>query len=242
MSNLKISQNFHRFWRISLGVLLIGFMCTTYALGAEVLLVVGKKKLKGTDLSIKTILKNNGHTVTVAKGDAVKSSDARGKDLVIISDSVLALHVNSKFQGSQVPVICLDPWLLDDLGMTAEVKLKNFGRKRRQQNILIIDPDHPLAASYSGKIQVSSESFYMGWGVPGEKAIKIATLEKDSNKCPIFAYETGSEMPGGVAPARRAGFFLSKKAGDSITPEGWFLFNAAVDWATTTPDAVAKTK
>ncbi len=242
MSNLKISQNFHRFWKISLGVLLIGFMCTTYALGAEVLFVVGKNNLKGTDLTIKKILKKNGHAVTVAKCDAVKPDNARGKDLVIISDSVLALHVNSKFQDSQVPVICLDPWLLDDLGMTAEVKLKNFGRKRRQQNIKIINPDHPLAASYSGKVQVSSESFYMGWGVPGEKAIKIATLESDPNKCPIFGYETGSEMPGGVAPARRAGFFLSQKAGESITPEGWFLFNAAVNWATSTPDAVAKAK
>ena len=242
MASHRMVQKGNYFWKTTLGVVLVFLMFTTYAFGADILLVVGQKNLKGTDLSIKKVLQNNGHKVTVAKCAGVHSEDAQDKDLVIISDSVLALHVNSKFRDSQVPVICADPWLLDDLGMTARVKLKDFGRKRRQQNIKIIAPDHPLAASYSGKIQVSYENAFMGWGVPGEKAIKVATLEEDSNKYPIFAYEAGSEMPGGVAPARRAGYFLSKDSANSMTPEGWFLFNATVSWAIEKPEAIAKAK
>ena len=231
MSTEKISKNMYRRWKTFLGVVLIFFMFAGFAFGAEVLLVVGKRDLRGVDLTIQEILKNRGHSVIVLKDEAVRSEDVCGKDLVIISDSVLALHVNSKFRECSVPVICSDPWLFDDLGMTAKVKLKDFGRRHRQQNIKIINPKHPLAAYYSGEIMVSSKAFFMGWGIPGKKAIRVATLKQDPGKCPIFAYEAGADMPGCVAPARRVGFFLSKDAGESITPEGWFLFNAVVDWA-----------
>jgi hypothetical protein len=82
----------------------------------------------------------------------------------------------------------------------------------------------------------------MGWGVPGETAIKVAALENDPNKSTIFAYEAGSEMPDGVAPARRAGFFLLKDDRESVTSESWFLFNAVVDWAISTPQVAVSVK
>jgi len=71
----------------------------------------------------------------------------------------------------------------------------------------------------------------MGWGVPGGNAIAVAALSKDPDKCTIFAYDTGVEMPGLVAPARRVGLFLFRDTANSFTAEGWSLFDSAVDWS-----------
>jgi hypothetical protein len=49
-------------------------------------------------------------------------------------------------------------------------------------------------------------------------------------------------MPDGVAPARRAGFFLLKDDRESVTSESWFLFNAVVDWAISTPQVAVSVK
>ena len=69
------------------------------------------------------------------------------------------------------------------------------------------------------------------WGVPGIEAIKIATLDNDQTRCAVFAYDKGAQMTGMLAPAKRVGFFLYRKMTSYLTPEGWALFDAAVDWA-----------
>ena len=48
----------------------------------------------------------------------------------------------------------------------------------------------------------------------------------------VFAYERGSEMLGGRAPARRVALFLGNgRVIRSLTPDGWRLFDAAVAWS-----------
>ena len=78
----------------------------------------------------------------------------------------------------------------------------------------------------------------MGWGVPGENAIAIAGLSNDPHKCTIFAYDAGVEMPGLVAPEKRVGLFLFRDTAESFTPEGWALFDAAVDWSISKTETV----
>jgi hypothetical protein len=92
----------------------------------------------------------------------------------------------------------------------------------------------------SDNVKVSSKSFYMGWGVPGDDAIPVAALKKDPGKYTIFAYETGAQMPGTVAPARRVGLFLFRGAAKNFTPDAWALFDAAIDWSIKGSDAVAR--
>ena len=48
----------------------------------------------------------------------------------------------------------------------------------------------------------------------------------------IFAYDTGESMVSMNAPARRVGFFPAKDTFNSLTTDGWRLFDAAVKWAT----------
>ena len=98
--------------------------------------------------------------------------------------------------------------------------------------IAISSSSHPLAAGLSGTVTVLSSSDVMYWGVPNGNAAKVATLTGDSNKATLFAYESGSSMPGLTAPAKRVGFFLGDNSGTKLTNDGWQLFETAVSWAT----------
>lgn len=71
------------------------------------------------------------------------------------------------------------------------------------------------------------------WGKPSSNAIVIARIP-GTDRAPIFAYEAGSPMVEGVAPARRLAFFLGGDSPKSLTSEGLFLFDVAVCWVTQT--------
>ncbi|MGV7223935.1 MAG: hypothetical protein ACQ9MH_20720 [Nitrospinales bacterium] len=221
-------------------ILMLFVFSASFALGAEVLLVVGKKDMRVGDLSIKNHLQNRGFRVVIQEDTIVKSKDASGKDLVILSESARSREVGTKFRYVPVPVICSEPWLFSNLGMTGQTKKVDFGRKSRQTKMLIINPDHPLCASCSKEVQVCSKSFFMGWGVPGENAIAVAGLSNDPHKCTIFAYDAGVVMPGLVAPAKRVGLFLFRNTANSFTPDGWSLFDSAVDWSILSAQTASK--
>ncbi len=238
---LKDKQKMSGLWKVGLLTIALLFAFTvTSALGSDILFVIGGKDIKASDQTIKKHLEGRGFNVIVKQDKLVKTEDANGKALVFLSESARSREVNSKFSDVAVPVICSEPWLFNELGMTGQTKKVDFGRKSRQKDLTIVNPDHPLAASLSDNIKVSSKSFYMGWGVPGDNAIAVAALKKDPTKYTIFAYETGAQMPGKVAPARRVGLFLFRGAAKNFTPDAWALFNAAIDWSIQGTDSVAK--
>jgi hypothetical protein len=239
----KIFMKMKNNWKTGIGTILVLFVYSaSFAFGADVLFVVGENDLRAGDLSIKNHLGNRGFNVITREDTIVKSEDASGKDLVILSESARSREVGTKFRDASVPVICLEPWLFSNLGMTGQTKKVDFGRKSRQKKILIINPDHPLCASCSKEVQVCSKSFFMGWGVPGENAIAVAGLSSDPHKCIIFAYDAGAEMPGLIAPARRVGLFLFRNTANSFTSEGWALFDSAVDWSISSTETVSKSE
>ena len=79
----------------------------------------------------------------------MKTEDANGKTLVFLSESARSKEVNTKFRDIAVPVICSEPWLFHELGLSGQTKKVDFGRKSRQKDLTIVNPDHPLAASLS---------------------------------------------------------------------------------------------
>ena len=239
----KIFKKIKNHWKTYIGTISVLFVFSaSYAFGTEVLFVVGKKDLRAGDLSIKTHLENRDFKVMIREDTVVKSEDASGKDLVILSESARSREVGTKLRDVSVPVICSEPWLFSNLGMTGQTKKVDYGRKSHQKNILIINPDHPLCASCSKEVQVCSKSFFMGWGVPGENAIAVAGLAKDPDKCTIFAYDAGVEMPGLVAPAKRVGLFLFRNTANDFTSEGWSFFDAAIDWSISKTGTVLKSE
>ena len=249
MGNLrnKTNRKLNNSWKAFFWAVMIFFAINaSYAFGADVLLVVGKKAVAGQkylragDLAIKNHLESRGLNVIVREDTIVKSEDAAGMNLVFLSESARSKEVGTKFRDVAVPVICSEPWIFSHLGMTGRTKKVDYGRKSRQKKLLIINPDHPLCASCSKEVRVCSKSFFMGWGVPNENAIAIAGLSKDPEKCTIFAYDAGAEMPGLVAPEKRVGLFLFRNTANSLTTEGWALFDAAVDWSIQSSPATLK--
>ena len=95
----------------------------------------------------------------------------------------------------------------------------------------IVRPDHPLAAGLSGTVRVAAAPDRCSWGRARADAVKIAIVEGDDARAAIFAYDRGSAMPGGIAPARRLSLFLFDHTAGTLTPEGWALFDAGVEWS-----------
>lgn len=193
------------------------------------LFVVGSTTLSAVDAAIQTRLQNLGLSVIVKTATSAVSADATGKRVVVISDSVSATSVNTKFRTVTVPVVTLSSQLFDDMGMCATAS-GSFGTTTTQKNVTITNATHPMAAGLSGTIQVTSATTTFGWGKLNANAVKIATLTTDSTKATDFGYEANSVMPGLTAPKRRVGFFYSA-ASASLTTNGGLLFDNAVKWA-----------
>jgi hypothetical protein len=209
---------------------------TSHASASKVLLVVGEGELSQGDALVKQDLQERGFTVYLRTDRDVTAKMAAGKDVVILSESAAPSRLKSMFRLVKVPVICCGAGQLDGLGMT---RRGQFGYAGQQQFLRVSDTDHGLATSLSGVVRVSDRDVKMGWGVPGENAIRIATLVDSSEAATssdaprahaIFAYETGVPMPGLVAPAKRVGLFMTSDAASVLGPEGWQLFHASVDW------------
>ena len=197
------------------------------------LLVVGTTPLIAGDAAVQTRLQNLGFTVTVKKQDTASAADATGKTVVVISSSVTASSINTKFRDVAVPVVVWEYALFDDMKMTGATEGTHYGTtSTTQTQINITDAAHPLAAGLSGTVNVFNSAQTLAWGAPNANAAKVATVNGDAGKSVIFGYETSASMVGLNAPARRVGFFFLGNSPTSATTQGWALFDAAITWAT----------
>jgi len=156
------------------------------------------------------------------------------KDLIVISESVDAVNVGTKYRTTPVPLITFENDLLGELEMSGLKNGVDYGTDDNQRFIWVVNAPHPLAAGLTAGIQnvLQDEHFKMNWGKPCLGAITIATLRGEPNKASIFAYEKGATMNGEfLAPARRLSFFLWQDTFEQMRPEGIALFRAALLWS-----------
>jgi hypothetical protein len=182
-------------------------------------------------------LRSLGFTVTEAN-EATPVDAVKTQDFVIISETVDAIDVGTKYRYVTVPLLTFENDLLGELGMTALKSGRDYGTDDEQRFIWLVNAPHPLAAGLDAGIQnvLSDEHCKMNWGKPGLGAVTIATLRGEPEKAAIFAYEKGATMNGEfLAPARRVSFFLWQDTFDQLRPEGLALFKAAVLWAVSPP-------
>ena len=176
----------------------------------------------------------------VRQTDEYSSVDeAKGQDLILISESVDAVDVGGKYRNLPIPLITFENDLLGELGMTGWKSGRDYGTDDAQRFIFVVDAPHPLAAGLRAGSQnvLNDEHFKMNWGKPGPGAVTIATLLGEPDKAAIFAYEKGSTMNAEfLAPARRVSFFLWQDTFEGLRPEGLSLFRAAVLWAVSPPE------
>jgi Subtilase family len=192
-------------------------------------MVVGSTTLNVGDAAIKYNLERLGYTVSLKTGAAALSTDATGKDLILISSTVTPTDVNTKFRTVSAPVIVWESSLYDDMGM---VDLQANTGISTSENYINVSGTHPLTAGLLPLMYASYTSADMvNWGKPASTAIKVATLSSNSNLATIFAYDKGTQMVGMTAPGRRVALMLGDNGASKLGWAGGLLGIAAITWA-----------
>jgi glucose/arabinose dehydrogenase len=202
----------------------------TTSLGDALLVVKDAGVLSAGDGAVKARLEALGYVVTV-RSETATAGDAAGKELVLISSTVSAAAVHSKFRDVAVPVVVWEASIFDDMGLTGPTSGADFGEQTSRTSLLIGAPAHPLAAGLTGTRTVVSSAQTFKWGRPAPAAVQAANLGGDGTRATIFGYEAGAAMRAGTAAARRVGFFSHDQSANVFTADGWKLFEAAVSWA-----------
>jgi hypothetical protein len=170
-----------------------------------------------------------GFTITVVHKTESGPEDVADNCVIIVSDTGSSGDVNTKFLDATVGVVLLEPGLYDDMRLVAVESDLWWGDG--YHDIVIVDPDHPLAAGLDGTVAIYEPGGRGSWGIPVASAQVVAVWPAEPRKATLMGYETGAEMAQGfIAPARRVGF-PGGVASVPMTPARIALFEAAVRWA-----------
>ena len=195
------------------------------------LLVSGSSTLTPSDLFVSTHLEDLGYSVSVKSAESSVTTDATGKDLVVISSTVEPSVVNTKFRDVTAGVLTWDEGMFPYLGMTGSTAGSDFGRAEDQTEAVMSTTSSPLAAGLTGTVTISNFAAPFAWAKPNANGVRIATLPSDAEKATEFGYEGGTSMPGLYAPGRRVGLGMSDDTAEVLSVDGWALFDAAANWA-----------
>ncbi|MEM9622774.1 MAG: hypothetical protein AAF993_14065, partial [Pseudomonadota bacterium] len=165
--------------------------------GGGDVLFVARLPANQADQIIIARLQSQGLSVESIDDDQVETSDGNGKDLIVISSTILSSKINTKFTNSAIPVLVWESALYDDLQMS-----NSRGTQGGQQSIAVTG-GAPLAAGLSGNVQIATTNQSVRWGIPSAGAEVTATVVGNSSRATIFSYESGASMFGMSAPARR---------------------------------------
>lgn len=182
-----------------------------------------------TDTAVQARLAELGYTVTRVTDTASQTSDANGKDLIVISSSVNSGNVNIKFRDITVPIINWEQALQDDFDWTPAAG----GTAGSQTQINIVDAAHPLAAGLpAGNNTVFTTPRPISWGQnPAASAQIVARPANNAAQVCVYAFETGAAVLNGrTAMSRRMQFYFENDGAQNLTAAGQALFDAAIEW------------
>lgn len=204
----------------------------TFNVNSNNVLFVAQSPANAADLQVKSVLEGLGCVVTMVDDSASQTSDATGKDLVVISSTVTSGYVNTKFLSVTAPVITWESHILDDMKMTGAVKYTDYYWVADQTQV-VIDPNFgSWAGGVSGTQPIYNVPGVLGWGKPAASANKIATLVSDPTKCVVFSYDTGSVLvDGSLASGRRTFIPFGDVEPTTLTSVGSSILDSAIKWS-----------
>ncbi|MCA1634515.1 MAG: hypothetical protein LC802_12680 [Acidobacteria bacterium] len=171
----------------------------------------------------------------VVQRDCATASSAkinRQKISLVILSPTATEHVSAEFRNVAVPVVVMDRRLYAGMGLTGPSEVSDFGTQSgEQQQVLIMDPNHPIAADLTGSQELAAAPAGITWGLPGRRARRVATLATDTRKAVLFCYDSDDTMNGLNAPARRVALLYDEAFRLHPASPYWRLFDAAVEWA-----------
>ncbi|MGD2093440.1 MAG: Ig-like domain-containing protein [Phycisphaerales bacterium] len=197
------------------------------------------------DKTTKKFFEKLGHKVVFFDDDeneAATQAAALKANLVYISESVSSDKINSEIKEIPTPMIIAEPYCFDEMGMST---VEGQNQSCNSLNITIVNPNHPLAAGYSGDVAIVVENdnsqLIPGPSTVGGEAVVIAKGSGYKDKCAdvYFVYDKGAVLAsccedGGpqVAADIRIGIFTaSPRIFTQISPQGLNLLKAAVNYA-----------
>ena len=192
-------------------------------------LVVGNAfSLTVGDAVVRAVLTGKDLVVTtVSDSDGV---DVEGVNLVVLANSCDSSTLLDKYRDVAVPVLVLERFVFDEMGMVASSGSFESGETDGTQ-VSIVRPGHLMAAGLMGDITVVSLISSLAWGLPGAGAERVATIPGNNNRVVLFGYPAGASMSVGQAVARRVGCFVTDTTAPRLNDNGVKLLGAAVDWA-----------
>jgi len=200
------------------------------SLAGKKLLYVEKASSGGDFLTVSRIKKMGFEVTEMFDGDFAAES-AEGFDLVFVSSSISSGKVGSKLYNSPVPVVYAEPQNISDIDMAGWDDTVDNGTVPGK-SITIANPDHPIAAGFSGSVDVYKSEGAIGFAKPGGDAQVVATAADDEQKAVIFTVEKGGKnLNNHPVPARQAFIYLDPDSVVYHTDEGWKLLEAVLAWA-----------
>ncbi|MCW1925142.1 lamin tail domain-containing protein [Luteolibacter arcticus] len=210
----------------------VGFDVTPVAAGgAKILFVVDTNATAaaraGDDSVVARLTNTFGHVVTTVDDNAVQATSATGKDLVLVSSSVVASAVSTKLKDVPVPVV---NW---ERGLTDDFLLSGVGSAVTSQSIHVTTAGsaHPMGAGFvPGPLTVRNASGTLNaadLSNLAEDAVVVATA--DGGKPVIVEVAAGKKLRGtATAPAARIHTFLGDDGVAALNANGLALFDACI--------------
>ena len=172
-------------------------------------------------------LETMGYTVTIIDDDVLTPASVAGFSLVVVSSSVAPAKVGTKLTAVAVPVVSWEGLLADELGLANTSKEST----NTQTKVAIVTPAHPVAAGLTGTVTILSSATKQNQvGAPAAGVIVVANNQAGAPS--ILAADAGATLNTGPAPERRVNLSWNYDSPPVSNANGWAIFEAAVDWAT----------
>lgn len=187
------------------------------------LLVVGNTTLSSGDKVLNSQLVALGYTVSVVGDAASRSTNAQGKAIVVISESVNPSNVTTKFRDVSAGVLVLESGLFDDMNMTTTANLGTLNDSR----VLMVSGqiNSAIGTLPSSAVAVTTSAVALAWGKPPATVHTDAWGVLDYSQKLIFSYAPTQTMVNNLpAPGARAAFFASDAAAAKLNATGQRLF------------------
>ena len=194
--------------------------------GGGVILVTNRGKTAGGDANIAAAIRDAGYSLTVVEETKLTSAQVGGADAVVISSSIVPRELPSFVKNSTTPLVVLEAYVFDDLGMASSPRDRG-----PVDSIDVVNSSHAIAGGLSGSVVVLSPADTLSSGTPGSGANVVATYPGSPGIGTIFTYNPGDTMKSGTAAGKRVGFFLSWGASSDANSAGYQLFTNALKWA-----------
>lgn len=248
-------------------VLVVGtlfYLGAAQAVNAADLLYVYQPNNPDLDSFLVEHFEQRHNVIMMDSADPDLRDAALGADVVYVAESIGSGTIDPDLNGTVffdvgTPVINAEAFAWDNAFLSGDLIHVDFGNTGRPEaaeadealtelldSLYIADPAHPMAAGFSGQVQVFEEPFSMNYASVerlGDGAHVVATVDEQGLYATSFVYEAGSRLAdGSTAAGLRIGLFLGQGSSlptppgplllfDYISSDGLKMIDAAVDFA-----------